>query len=112
MDNARKLFFIKVVHTAIWTFYVLVIAYIVYAGIADQIGVLVWVAIGLVILEGLVLLFNDWHCPLTLVGRRYTKVTNDNFDIFLPKWLARNNKSIFTTIFTIGVILVVWRIIN
>ena len=112
MVNAQKLFFIKVVHTLIWTFYVVTIAYVVYAGITDRIGVLVWVAIGLVFFEGLVLLFNGWHCPLTVVGRRYTDDSRDNFDIFLPEWLARNNKFIFTTIFAFGIILVVWRILD
>lgn len=112
MDNIQKLFFIKSVHTIIWAFYVLVIGYIVYAGVSDRIGILVWIAIGLVIVEGFVLLLNDWRCPLTLVGRRYTKNTDDNFDIFLPKWLARNNKVIFTTVYAIGVILVVWRVVR
>ena len=109
MDNARKLFFIKVVHTLIWAFYVLVIGYVVYAGITDRVSTLAWIAIGLVVFEGLVLLFNEWHCPLTLVGRRYTDNASENFDIFLPQWLARNNKIIFTAIFAVGVVLVVWR---
>jgi hypothetical protein len=32
----------------------------------------------------------------------------DNFDIFLPEWLARHNKLVFGTIFALGELLLVW----
>ncbi|MFT7189365.1 MAG: hypothetical protein ACI9AV_002644, partial [Sediminicola sp.] len=35
----------------------------------------------------------------------------DNFDIFLPNWLAKYNKVIFTTLFIIGLGLVLIRIL-
>ncbi len=49
------------------------------------------------------------RCPLTYVARRYSDSTKDNFDIYLPNWMAKYNKQIFTTIFVIGLILVVYR---
>ena len=110
--NDTNLFLVKIVHTLIWVFFVGVIAYIVYAGLTDKITDYVWIAIGLVVFEGILLLMTDWKCPLTLIARRYTDRKEDNFDIFLPNWLARNNKFIFTTIFAIGVVLVVWRVVG
>jgi hypothetical protein len=80
-----------------------------YAGITDNIGILVWIAISLIIIEGVVLLINGWRCPLTLLGQKYTDNTDIGFDIFLPKWLAKNNKAIFTTIYSLGVALVMYR---
>ena len=110
MDNSEKLFAIKLVHTLIWLFFVIVIFYILYSGITDRITSLTWIAIGLVIVEGIVLLLCNMFCPLTIVARRYSNSKKDNFDIFLPNWLARHNKLIFTTIYLIGVLIVLIRV--
>lgn len=110
--QSRKLFIIKINHTIIWTFFVMTILYILYAGITDNIGMLVWIAISLIIIEGIVLLVNGWRCPLTLLGQKYTDNTDTGFDIFLPKWLAKNNKTIFTTIYFIGVVIVIYRLLT
>ncbi len=105
-----KLLWIKIVHTVIWAFFVVAIFYILYAGIWDKLNLYVFIAIGLVVVEGLVLLAFKWRCPLTVLGLKYTEDTETGFDIFLPKWLAKNNKTIFTTIYVIGVILVIYRL--
>ena len=110
MDNSEKLFAIKLVHTLIWLFFVIVIFYILYSGITDRITSLTWIAIGLVIVEGIVLLLCNMFCPLTIVARRYSNSKKDNFDIFLPNWLARHNKLIFTSIYLIGVLIVLIRV--
>ena len=109
MQPAQKLLILKVIHTLIWAFFVCVIAYVVYSGITNQITSYTWVGIGLVIGEGLVLWIFRMFCPLTVLARRYSDSQKDNFDIFLPNWLARNNKLIFTSIFVAGLILVVIR---
>jgi len=108
-DNSQKLLLIKLVHTLIWAFYVLVIGYILYAGIFDDVNLLAWVAIGLVIVEGVILMFNEGRCPLTPIAARYTKKMDDSFDIFLPNWLARNNKIIFGSIASVGAAMIIYR---
>jgi hypothetical protein len=50
------------------------------------------------------------YCPLTVIARKYSDSQQDNFDIFLPNWLAKYNKLIFTSIFILGVILVLFRV--
>jgi len=62
-------------------------------------------------LEVLVLAAFGWRCPLTRVARRYTDDTRDNFDIFLPAWVARHNKLIFGLLFVFGesALLARWR---
>lgn len=102
---------IKLVHTLIWLFFVFVIFYIVYSGVTGRITVFTWISIGLVIGEGIVLFIFGMFCPLTVLARKYSDSEKDNFDIYLPNWLAKYNKLIFTTIFGIGVILVLWRVI-
>jgi len=34
--------------------------------------------------------------------------TADNFDIYLPNWVARHNKTIFGTLFIINQLFVLW----
>ncbi|MDZ7267693.1 MAG: hypothetical protein ONB48_16270 [candidate division KSB1 bacterium] len=111
-EAVRKLTFIKTAHTVIWAFFVVVIGYILYAGIFNELDIWVWIAIGLIILEGVVLLRNSGHCPLTLMAAKYTANRDDNFDIFLPNWLARHNKIIFGTIGLAGVMLVIYRVMT
>jgi hypothetical protein len=107
----KKLFYIKLIHTLIWVMYVLVISYIMYAGISNQINVYTWIAIGSVVVEGIVLLIFKGKCPLTIIGYKYTDQPEVGFDIFLPRWLAKYNKLIFGTLFTIGSLVVIYRMI-
>ncbi|MBF8965055.1 hypothetical protein I0P70_17540 [Pontibacter sp. FD36] len=108
----RKLLLIKVVHTLVWVFYNVVIFYLLYAVIANRIDRWVWICLGLIVLEGLVLLVFNKMCPITVVARRYSDSTKDNFDIFLPNWLARYNKAIYTTIVLISVLILAYRLVQ
>jgi len=100
---------IRILHTAIWAFMNAVIFYLLYAVVSDKIDIWVWICIGTILAECLVLLAYKGFCPLTIVARRYSKSTKDNFDIFLPNWLARYNKLIYTTIFVIIILLLIYR---
>ncbi|WP_439882645.1 hypothetical protein ACSX1A_05630 [Pontibacter sp. MBLB2868] len=106
----KKLVLIKVIHTLIWVFFNVVIFYLLYAVLTNRIDVWVWVCLGLIALEGLVLLVFKNMCPITVVARRYSDSTRDNFDIYLPNWLARYNKQIYTTIVLISVVILLYRL--
>ncbi len=109
MKDNSKLVIIKTVHTVIWILFVGLIFYIVYSGITGKITLLTWIAICIIVLEGLILAIFKLYCPLTILARKYSDSKLDNFDIYLPNWLAKNNKLIFTVIYLIGVILVLYR---
>ena len=111
MSPANRLLVIKWVHTLIWLFFVAVILYILYSGIFDDVDKYTWVGIGLIIGEGIVLLIFKMFCPLTVMARKYSDSDKDNFDIFLPNWLAKYNKLIFTSLYVIGLIIVLIRIL-
>jgi hypothetical protein len=57
------------------------------------------VLIAIVFVEVFIILANRWRCPLTDIAARYTEERQDNFDIYLPLWLARYNKQIFGSLF-------------
>ncbi len=105
MTNSTKLLLIKTLHTAVWMFFVAVILYLLYCGLVNQLSGLTAVAAGLMVIEGGVLWVFERHCPLTLLARRYSASLQDNFDIFLPNWLARYNQAIFTSIYVISLLL-------
>lgn len=109
MNANQKLIAIKSLHTLIWLFFVAIIFYILYSGIVNRITTLTWIAMALVVGEGIVLLIFKMFCPLTVWARRYSSSTKDNFDIYLPNWLARHNKLIFTTLYLIGLATVLFR---
>ena len=108
----RKLILIKVVHTLIWVFFNVVIFYLLYAVVTNRIDKWVWICLGLILLEGLILLVFKNMCPITVVARKYSASTRDNFDIYLPNWLARYNKQIYTTIVVISVLILIYRIVT
>jgi hypothetical protein len=99
---------VKALHTLVWA---------LFAGSILAIPALAWrqrygaadLLIGVVMLEVLVLLANGLRCPLTDVAGRYTADRRDNFDIYLPLWLARYNKVIFGSIFVAGTIFAWFR---
>ena len=69
-------------------------------------------AFGLTLLilgECLVLGLNHGRCPLTDMAARYTDDRADNFDIYLPLWLASNNTRIFGFLFVVGELVVLTR---
>lgn len=109
--NKNKLVLIKTIHTIVWLIFVFAILYIVYAGLFDRVNAFVWICIGAVILEAIVLLINRWRCPLTDIAGKYTSDHSVGFDIFIPNWLAKYNKIIFTSIFVLGLILVLYRVL-
>jgi hypothetical protein len=101
---------VKIVHTLAWT---------LFAGCILVVPIVAWyrrfheamILIGIVLVEVVVLVVNRFRCPLTDVAARYTDDRRDNFDIYLPLWIARYNKQIFGTLFVAGVLFtyVMWR---
>ncbi len=103
---------IKIIHTVIWVFFNVVLFYMAYAVIVNKIDNYVWIGIGLIFLEGIVLLSFKKMCPLKIMARKYSESTKDNFDIYLLNWLARNNKLIYTTFFITIVCGIPYRILK
>ncbi|NTV07252.1 MAG: hypothetical protein HGA81_01410 [Chlorobium limicola] len=107
MSPETKLLAVKVIHTIVWAVFAgFIIAIPVFAS-AGNVHV-AWGLIGFVFLEVAVLLVNRMRCPLTDVAGRYTSDRQDNFDIYLPLWLARYNKHVFGGLYVAGIVYTVW----
>lgn len=97
---------IKLVHTIVWA---------LFAGCIVALPIAAWlgdfkiaaILVGVVCCEILILIANRMRCPLTNIAERFTSDRRDNFDIYLPVWLARYNKHIFGSLFAAGVLFTV-----
>jgi len=100
---------IKVLHTAVWAF---IAGCIIALPFVAWCGAFRWAAILsiVVLVECGVLLANGWRCPMTDLAAKYTPETSANFDIYIPNWLARHNKTIFGALFLVNeaIVVVVW----
>src|SRR5262249_57168696 len=95
-----KLFRIKLAHTLIWAVFAIAIAALPWFAWKREFLVAAGVSAA-VLAEALVLALNRGRCPLTNVAARYTSDPSDNFAIYLPLWIARNNKLIFLCLFSL-----------
>jgi hypothetical protein len=107
----KKLTLIKLAHTIIWVFFNIVLFYLFYAAIAGYINTWVWIGLASFALEGIVLIIFKMTCPLTIMARKYSNSQKDNFDIFLPNWLARNTKLIYSILLAIAICLLLYRLL-
>ena len=96
---------IKPLHTIVWAILAGSIVVLPLAGVMRRFR---WAAIltGLVLLECGVLAINGGRCPLSDLAQRFTDSHANNFDIYLPNWLAQYNKAIFGVLFIAGELVV------
>jgi hypothetical protein len=104
MNPAVRLRVIKLLHTAIWAFLAAWV-FLVPAQAWRGNHSVAMVLIVIVALKVAILAFNSGHCPLTGIKVRYTSDRRDNFDIYLPEWLASRTMIIFGPLFLIGLII-------
>jgi hypothetical protein len=92
-------------------FFNVVIFYMLYAVTFGTIDRWLWIGYGLIGAEVLTLLVFKFYCPLTVWARRYSDSQAANFDIFLPEWLAKYNKQIYSAIMVVVIALTVYRVL-
>jgi len=85
------LWWIKLLHTSIWAFFVACIVALPLAAHVGRFRVATLLG-GIVLVEGVVLAQNRFRWPLSDLAARYCSECTPNFDIFLPRWLAQHNR--------------------
>lgn len=106
--SESRLLAVKIVHTLVWALFAGCIVAIPWFALAERLRVAGYLS-AVVFGEVVVLALNQWRCPLTPIAARYTEDRRDNFDIFLPEWLARHNKSIFGGLYVAGLLVLLYR---
>lgn len=103
--NTNKLFILKSIHIIIFIFISFCVIYTFYAGVTKTYNWILVLAIGAVLIEGLILLFNKWQCPLTNLVKDYGDETGRVTDMFCPAWFAPHVFRTYSALYAIGLIL-------
>lgn len=107
-----NVFHIKLIHSSLFFILSIGVVIVLYGGITGHINSLTWTAEAVVLVEGIILLMNDWKCPLTKLAEKRGAEKGSVADIFLPKWFSDHLFQICGGIFIAGTILVVIRRLN
>ena len=106
------IFQIKLVHTVIFWVLSGCVVYALLSGLLDRITTWTWVAVGLLLVESVVLALAGWTCPLTLLAERQGAVRGSVADIFLPRWLADRIFPVCGTTYGVALVILVFRVLS
>ena len=107
----RSIFFIKLIHSLIFLLQSACVGIVAYSAIADRITAATWIALGLVLLEGVALALMRCRCPLTTYAERLGASSGSVTDIFLPKWFADRTFAICGTVYAVACVILVVRLL-
>jgi hypothetical protein len=102
---------IKVVHTVIFWVLSACVAYSLYSGVVGRLTAWTWVAVGLLLVESVVLAVSGWTCPLTILAERQGATQGAVADLFLPKALADRIFPVCGTAYGVALLLILWRLL-
>ena len=84
----RRIFWIKFAHSFAFWFMFACFVYNIYAAVTAIFNWVLFITVGTHLIEGVVLIFNRWTCPLRTMAENCGAENGQISDIFLPKWLA------------------------
>jgi hypothetical protein len=101
-------FLIKLLHSLIFVFMSTCVGYLFYASFTATYDWKLAFVIGVILLEGVILLLSGRRCPLSTLARKLGDETGDDLiaDYLLPKWAVRKTVPFCTLIFVSGLVLV------
>tara|TARA_R110002051_G_scaffold129067_1_gene202738 strand:- start:525 stop:872 length:348 start_codon:yes stop_codon:yes gene_type:complete len=109
MTDAQRLFGVRLLHTTIYGVMATASLLVLYGGISGARGTWLTVAVGLVVIEGLVFSVSGLKCPLTAVAVQYGAGRDGLFDTFLPERFTRHTFRIFGPMILLGLALLAVR---
>ncbi len=102
----------KALHTLVYLIESLCVFYVLYSAAINRVNRWTSAAIGVITLEGMVLLFNNMQCPLRQATERLGAARGSVTDLFLPRWLADRIFQIYTPLFILGCVGVFGRLLQ
>lgn len=108
---SKLIYYIKLIHSLLFILIVVCTVYVFITAALDQISALTWWAFGVALAELLILMFNNWRCPLTELAEERGAEVGSVADLFLPKWLSDHLFTIFGIVFTVVSLLLIWQLI-
>lgn len=108
----RSLTFIKILHSAIFWFFTVANLIVLAAALTGQTSTLTWIALTAILVEGIILVLNDWRCPLRIYAEDIGAVSGQVTDIFLPKWFADRIFQICGGLFLFSLVVLLARLVT
>jgi hypothetical protein len=107
--DSTKLAVVKVVHSVIYVVMAGASLVVFGAGVIGRHNVFVWMAAGLVALEGVIFVGNGMRCPLTTLAQSYGDPSGHVGDTLFPEACTRYTFRAFGTIYMVGLLLIAIR---
>ena len=98
----------RILHVLFGLYLFFILGYVYACGIADRRDWLLFVSVGSLLLEGVVLLVWRGRCPITLLQERHGD-DRGFFGLFLPRALWPYVIPFFAAVAGVGLLLVAWR---
>ncbi len=106
----KTVFYIKLVHSLLFFLITVSTIYVFITAALDQMNSLTWWAMGVVVVELLALLLNNWRCPLTDLAEQQGAEVGSVADLFLPHWLSDRLFIIFGVLVILTCLLLAFRL--
>jgi len=103
---------IQFFHAIIFLLLMTSLGYAVYSAASNHITSLTWIALGLILVEGIILAYFEWQCPLTTWAENRGAENGAVADLFMPKFLADRLFPIYGAVYAITLVLVVYRVFS
>ena len=78
----------------------------------DHITPLTWIAVVVLLLEGVVLMLNGWRCPLGTYAEKVGAITTAESDMLLPKWFTALIFQVCSTLLAVALALLALRLLT
>ncbi len=102
---------IKLIHTLIFIVIVTCVFYILYTAFVGTRSFVLYLCIGIVLLEGVALIIFKGHCPLTNLAQKYGDEDGHVADLFFPDWFLPFFGPIISFLFIAGILLIIFRML-
>lgn len=105
----RSITFIKSVHTIAFVPLSGLLFVLVYEAVTGNITFVTWIAVGVFLAQGVLLLTNNGRCPLTKYAEEIGSTHGQVTDFFLPKWFADHVFQVYGALFFLSLIILLAR---
>jgi hypothetical protein len=111
-DRLHSIRFIKSVHTIIFVPLSGLLFIFLYEVFANRVTYFTWVAVAVFLAEGAVLALNHGRCPLTSYAERLGSTHAQITDFFFPKWFANHVFEVYTSLFVVSLVRLVYLVMH
>ena len=108
----RSATFIRSVHTLIFLVMGGLLLGFLLEVILDRITPLTWIAVVVLLLEGVVLILNGWRCPLGTYAEHVGAIQTSESDMLLPRWFTALICPVCSALLALALVLLAIRLLT